>query len=68
VNAETSHCNVMFLADHAGGSADSSTSHHFLYARVLGAYHVNMIYTGPEIQDYNACRFDFLGLGMRNKR
>jgi hypothetical protein len=60
VNAGTSRCNVMFLTDHAGGSADSSTSHHFLYVCVLGAYHVNVIYTGPEIQDYNAHCFDFL--------
>jgi hypothetical protein len=60
VNAGTSRCNVMLLADHADGSADASTSHHFLYARVLGAYHVNVIYAGPEIQDYKARRFDFL--------
>jgi len=50
----------MLLADHADGSAGSSTFHHFLYARVLGAYHVNVIYTGPEIREYKARRFDFL--------
>jgi hypothetical protein len=60
VNMGTSRCNVMLLADHADGSADALTSHHFLYAHVLGAYHVNVIYAGPEIQDYKARRFNFL--------
>ena len=50
----------MLLANHADGSADSSDSHHFLYARVLGAYHANVIYTGPGMRDYEARRFDFL--------
>ena len=60
VNPGTSHCNVMLLANHADGSADSSDFHHFLYAQVLGAYHVDVIYTGPGMCDYKACRFDFL--------
>src|ERR1700733_9445386 len=60
VNPGTSHCHVMLLANHADGSADSSDSHHFLYARVLGAYHVNVIYTGPGMQDYEARCFNFL--------
>jgi hypothetical protein len=50
----------MLLASHEDGSASSSVAHHFLYARVLGAYHANVIYTGPGMRDYNARRFDFL--------
>jgi hypothetical protein len=51
-------CNIMLLADLADGS--SPTSHRFLYARVLGAYHANVIYGGPGVQDYKARRFEFL--------
>ena len=57
VNLGTSHCNIMLLADHSDESLDS---HHFLYAHILGAYHANIIYTGPGMHDYNAHRFDFL--------
>jgi hypothetical protein len=55
----TSRCNVMLLADHTA-SSDPTKLHHFLYGRVLGAYHANVIYTGPGMQDYEARRFDFL--------
>jgi hypothetical protein len=47
----------MLLANDADGS---SSSHHFLYARVLGAYHTNVIYTGPGMRDDKPCHFDFL--------
>lgn len=55
VNPGTSRRNIMLLADHADGC-----SHRFLYARVLGAYHANVIYTGPGMRDYEARHFDFL--------
>ena len=57
VNAGMSHCNVMLLADDADGS---SISHHFLYTRVLGAYYMNVIYTGPGVWDHKLHCFDFL--------
>jgi hypothetical protein len=60
VNPGTSCCNVMLLADNTEGSVTSLNPHHFLYARVLGAYHVNVIYTGPGMRDFEARRFDFL--------
>jgi hypothetical protein len=60
INPGTSRCNVMLLADHSGATDTSSISHHFLYARVLGAYHANIIYTGPGMRDYEARRMDFL--------
>ncbi|KAF8237196.1 hypothetical protein L208DRAFT_1137418, partial [Tricholoma matsutake] len=45
INPGTPHCNIMLLVDHADGSVGSPDQHYFLYARVLGAYHANMIYT-----------------------
>ena len=60
VNPGTSRRNVMLLADNAERSVISLNPHHFLYAQVLGAYHVNVIYTGPGMRDFEACRFDFL--------
>ena len=57
VNAGTSRCNVMLLAD---CRANVTNPHHFLYARILGSYHTNVIYTGPGMHDYNARRLDFL--------
>ena len=51
--------NVMLLADHIA-SSDLTKLQHFLYGRILGAYHANVIYTGPGMQDYEARRFDFL--------
>jgi hypothetical protein len=60
VNPGTSRRNVMLLADNAEGSLISSNPHHFLYARVLGGYHINAIYTGPGMRDFEARRFDFL--------
>ena len=41
-----SHCNVMLLVDLMDDSSPSDF-HSFLYKRVLGTYHANMIYTGP---------------------
>ncbi|KAF8235653.1 hypothetical protein L208DRAFT_1224998, partial [Tricholoma matsutake] len=56
VNPGTSHWNIMLLAN----DVESSNLHHFLYAQVLGRYHVNVIYTGPGMRDFEAHRFDFL--------
>ena len=59
VNTGTSRCNIMLLADDVDSMISSST-HHFLYARVIGAYHANVIYIGPGMRDYRPRRFDFL--------
>lgn len=59
INAGTTRCNIMLLADETHDS-DHANPHHFLYARVLGAYHTNVIYTGPGMRDYEARRLDFL--------
>lgn len=55
VNPSTDHRNVMMLAP-----ADSPDGHPFSYARVLGIYHANVIFSGPESQDYLARRLEFL--------
>ena len=66
INPRTSHCDVMLLAspeneDVGGtGALPPSSSHPFIYARVLGIYHVNVIYTGPGMINYETMRFDFL--------
>jgi hypothetical protein len=59
INPRTSRCNIMLLANDAA-TDDSANPHHFLYARVLGVYHANVIYTGPGMRDYEARRLDFL--------
>ncbi|KAH7923645.1 hypothetical protein BV22DRAFT_1015047 [Leucogyrophana mollusca] len=54
VNPRTDHCNIMLLS----GAQDSR--HPFCYARVLGIYHANVIYTGPDNLDYRPRRMEFL--------
>jgi hypothetical protein len=58
INPHTSHCDVMLLAPREGEVAKSV--HPFLYARVLGIFHINIIYNGPGMVNYEAMRFDFL--------
>ena len=63
INPRTSHCNIMALADSGSNKASSSNmakEHPFLYARVIGIYHVNIIYVGPGMTGYEPMRFDFL--------
>ena len=60
INPGTSRCNVMLIADTADAADSSSTAHRFLYARVLGVYHANVVYTGPGMRGYGARRLDFL--------
>jgi len=56
INPSTSHRDVMVLAD----DGDGRTIHHFLFARVLGIYHANVIYTGPGATSYSPRRMEFL--------
>ncbi|KIJ11320.1 hypothetical protein PAXINDRAFT_15787 [Paxillus involutus ATCC 200175] len=58
VNPSTDHRDIMLLAqpDSSGGSR----SHRFCYAHILGIFHANIIYTGPESRDYQAQRLEFL--------
>ena len=58
INSGTPHRNVMLLS--ATSDSESSRQSRFLYARVLGAYHANVKYTGPGMLDYKPRRLDFL--------
>jgi len=58
INPGTAHRNIMLLANNNQGNRD--TTHPFLYARVLGIYHVNVIYTGGGSVDYVARKVEFL--------
>lgn len=59
VNASTSHCNVIFLADPTE-DVNSTCAHPFRYARVLGVYHVNVVYVGPGMANRQPRRLEFL--------
>jgi hypothetical protein len=41
------------LADNVDATDRSANLHHFLYARALGVYHANVIYTGSGKRDYD---------------
>lgn len=63
INPRTSHSNIMLLSDIAANNNHSDSSdnmHPFLYGRVIGIYHVNVVYTGPGMKGYEAMHFDFL--------
>jgi hypothetical protein len=57
MNASTSHHNIMVLADDDDNSA---SAHPFKYARILGIYHVNALYVGHRMIDYQPRRMDFV--------
>ena len=55
IHTGTSRCDVILI------NPDPSLSHHpFLYARVLGIYHVNAIYLGEGTIDYAPRQLEFL--------
>lgn len=63
INPRTSHCDVMLLADpepNDTSSIDAADTHPFLYGRVIGIYHANVVYVGPGAKNYEPMRFDFL--------
>jgi hypothetical protein len=52
VNPNTSHRDIMLLANQDGGDLQVDAVHLFLYAQVLAIFHVNVIYNGPGMLDY----------------
>lgn len=55
INPRTEHCDIMLLAD--------DTCHQYRYARVLGIYHANVIYSGRGSGgqvDHRSRRMEFL--------
>ena len=55
INPRTNNRNIMLLSN-----PDSGDHHPFSYARVLGIFHANIIYTGPESKDFLSRRVEFL--------
>ncbi len=68
INPRTAHCDVMMLSNLCESEPETlsdpcdSINHPFLYGRVIGIYHANVVYVGPCMKDYNPMRFDFLHL------
>lgn len=65
INPHTSHRDIMVIRDDSGDSESGESkgedsSDKYLYARVLGVYHANVVYTGPGSLDYQPRRMDFL--------
>lgn len=56
INPDTSHCNIMVL----NGTQKNVDLDLYLYARVLGVCHANIVYVGPRAVDYQPRRMDFL--------
>ena len=54
INPRTDHRDIMVLSN---ANADA---HPFSYARVLGIFHANIIYTGPGSRDFQSRRIEFL--------
>jgi hypothetical protein len=61
INPNTSHRDVMFLATNtAEFDREAHPNHQYFYARVLGVFHVNVIYVGQGMLDYRPRRLEFL--------
>ena len=54
INPRTDHRDIMLLANSHGDG------HPFSYARVLGIFHANIIYTGSGSKDFQSRRIEFL--------
>jgi hypothetical protein len=57
INPRTSHCNVMVLR--AENDVEPQ-GHRFIYGKVLGIYHTNVIFIGVGMVDYTPIRMEFL--------
>jgi len=55
INPNTDHKDIMFLS-----LEDTGDSHQYVYARVLGVYHANVIYTGSDSMSCLERRMEFL--------
>ena len=60
INPSTSNCNIMILADQISSDLATVSPHPYLYARVLGIFHINATYTGPGVAGYYSHQVDFL--------
>ena len=62
LNPKTRCRDVMVLAgpQDEAESSESQRSHPFWYARILGVFHTNVVYTGTGMRDYVPRRLEFL--------
>ncbi|TEB25371.1 hypothetical protein FA13DRAFT_1756603 [Coprinellus micaceus] len=61
LNPSTSRRDVMCLRRPSGDAAKGQpTVDRYIYGRILGIFHVNVIYAGPGRLDYSKRRFDFV--------
>jgi hypothetical protein len=56
INPNTDHKDILILSP----EDPDNPGHQYRYARVLGIYHVNVIYTGSNTGDYRPRRMEFL--------
>ena len=57
-NPNSSHHDIMMLL--APGDTEEAEQHRFCYACIVGAYHVNVQYIRPGLNNYKTCQLDFL--------
>lgn len=62
INPRTDHRDIMLLAPLGDGKDKARNTHQYRYARVLGIYHVNVIYGGGpgRLTNYRPRRMEFL--------
>jgi hypothetical protein len=63
IHTGTTHCNIMALSSQRSSESHSGQSKvpfPFIYGHVLGIYHVNVVYNGPGMLDYQPRRIEFL--------
>ena len=61
LHPSTCQHNIVVLDEQVNDDSTTSRSFHpFAYGRVLGIYHVNAIYVGPGMTDYQPIRLEFL--------
>lgn len=60
INPDTPHCNIMVLNGTQQDHDDDNELGLFMYARVLGVCHANVVYVGPGVIDYQPRRMSFL--------
>lgn len=57
INPNTDHCDIMLLAQCPNANTET---HQYMYARVIGIYHANVIFAPPGTQSYRARHMEFL--------
>lgn len=60
INSANSHHNIMLLADSDPSIRPANEVEFFKYTRVLGTFHVNVIYVGPGSVGLQSQRMEFL--------